>query len=45
LLSLPGLITHLIKKNQRNPFNPVIRDYFCTRFFEIIATSRVIASL
>jgi len=33
----------MIKKDQRNPHNPLIRDYFCICFFEIIATSRVIA--
>jgi hypothetical protein len=44
-MPLSGLITRLTKKNQRNSFNTVIRDYFCSRFFEIIATSRVIASL
>jgi hypothetical protein len=42
----PGRLVYvLLKKDQRNPHNPLIRDYFCICFFEIIATSRVIAPL
>ena len=40
-----GLNIRVTKKNQLNHPNPAICDYFYNRFFEIIATSRVIAPL